>query len=100
MSKKHMTLLQLCLFFCTLPVIGEIIDNPLEIVLPNNKVEVAFAKKDFSTADCTLQEEEVSDIRMVDGDEVLRIERDERKRGPEYMALLQAAMAKYTKRDF
>ncbi|MBR1743916.1 MAG: NUDIX domain-containing protein [Lachnospiraceae bacterium] len=59
-------------------------------------IHIYFAKKDFEERDCVLQTDEVSEICLVDSDEVLRIEREERKREPEYMALLQAAMAKYT----
>lgn len=58
-------------------------------------IHIYFAKKEFKEEDCTLQKEEVSEVCLVDGDEVLRMEREERKREPEYMALLQAAMAKY-----
>ena len=56
---------------------------------------IYFAKKDFGLEDCRLQEEEVDKVRFVSSDEVLRIEQYERKREPEYLALLQAAMAKY-----
>lgn len=58
-------------------------------------VHVYFAKKEFTREDIIIQKEEVSDVRLVDKMEVLRIEREERKREPEYMALLQAAMANY-----
>ena len=58
-------------------------------------VHIYFAKKDFKKVDITLQRDEVSEVRLVDGDEVLRIEREERKREPEYMEILQSAMAKF-----
>ncbi len=58
-------------------------------------VHIYFAKKDFKKEDLTLQKEEVSEVRLVNGNEVLRIEREERKREPEYMAILQTAMEEY-----
>lgn len=56
-------------------------------------VDIYFAQKDFLVKDCVLQESEVSEVKFVSGDEMLRMEREDRKREKEYIALLQAAVA-------
>lgn len=56
-------------------------------------VDIYFAQTDFSLDDCVLQENEVSEVKFVSGDEMLCMEQEERKRETEYITLLQAAVA-------
>lgn len=52
-------------------------------------VDVFLAKKNFCLEDCVLQAEEVAEVKLVSPQEVLHMEKDERKREPEYMELLK-----------
>ena len=52
-------------------------------------VDVYFARKDFTETDCKLQSEEVEQVKFVSVEEMLDIERNGRKREPEYMEVLE-----------
>ena len=52
-------------------------------------IDVFLAKKDFTVEDCHLQPEEVEAVKLVPGEEVLRMEQEKRKREKDYVELLR-----------
>jgi len=54
--------------------------------------DIYFVEKNFSLSDCILQKEEVTDVRLVDGQELLRLQTDDRLRDMEYMGMIRKAM--------
>lgn len=62
-------------------------------------VDIFLARKDFSVEDCKLQKEEVAEVKLVRGEEVLRMEQEDRKRERDYVELLRSMLAVCGKND-
>ena len=56
-------------------------------------IDIFLARKDFAVEDCRLQREEVQEVKLVPGEEVLRMEQDKRKRERDYVELLRRMLA-------
>ena len=57
-----------------------------------NFADIYFAEKAFALSDCILQTEEVAAVRLVDGEELLHIAREERGREDSYMKVISQAL--------
>jgi len=56
-------------------------------------IDIFLARKDFAVEDCRLQREEVQEVKLVPGEEVLRMEQEKRKREQDYVELLRRMLA-------
>lgn len=56
-------------------------------------IDIFLARRDFAVEDCRLQREEVQEVKLVSGSEVLRMEQDKRKRERDYVDLLRRMLA-------
>ena len=54
--------------------------------------DVYFAEKAFELSACTLQEEEVEEVSFVSGEELLKMEKNERLREIPYMEVIERAV--------
>ena len=54
--------------------------------------DIYFAEKEFCLSDCVLQKEEVDEVCLVDGREILNMERCTRNQDMPYTALLKKAI--------
>lgn len=52
-------------------------------------VDIFLARKDFTVEDCRIQKDEVAEVKLVQGEEVLRMEQEDRKREREYVEYLR-----------
>ena len=52
-------------------------------------IDIYLARKDFTVEECRLQREEVEEVKLVPGEEVLRLEQEKRKRERDYVELLR-----------
>lgn len=56
-------------------------------------IDIFLARRNFTVEDCRLQREEVQEVKLVSGSEVLRMEQDKRKRERDYVDLLRRMLA-------
>ncbi len=56
-------------------------------------IDIFLARRNFTIEDCRLQREEVQEVKLVPGQEVLRMEQDKRKRERDYVELLRRMLA-------
>lgn len=54
--------------------------------------DIYFVEKSFSLEDCVLQKDEVDEVRLVDSDELLYLQKHERLREEKYMEVLRKAV--------